>query len=149
VNWDIAVTNRGTGPAVNFVVNETLPSVLQFMSANPDQGTFNVNGQTITFNVGTINPGQVLHLRIQSRVDPNAQPPMSITNVAVADWLSRRLRASANLRITRGRLPSTGERNITTPPPNDAWLPLVGLGILLIPIGSIGYLVYRRRRFAA
>jgi uncharacterized repeat protein (TIGR01451 family) len=149
VNWDIAVTNRGTGPAVNFVVNETLPGVLQFMSASADQGTFNVNGQTITFSVGTINPGQVIHLRIQSRVDPNAQPPMNITNVALADWLGRRLRAAANLRITRGRLPNTGERRITTPPPGDGWLPLVGLGILIIPIGYIGYLVYHRRRSPA
>jgi LPXTG-motif cell wall-anchored protein len=71
---------------------------------------------------------------------------MNVANIAIADWLGRRLRAPANLRVTRGLLPNTGEKGPTIPTPNDVWLPLAGLSILT---ATIGYTIYRRRRSAA
>jgi uncharacterized repeat protein (TIGR01451 family) len=51
------VNNFGPGPATNVVVTHSLPAGTQFVSAESGQGSFDVTPTTVTFNIGTLNPG--------------------------------------------------------------------------------------------
>ncbi len=110
VVYTITVTNKGTLAAQNVVVTDTVPAVLQLLSTSTTQGTVTTSGNTATFNVGTVAPGQVITLIIKAKIRPDAPTPSDVTNTATMGDKS----ASALLRITKGVLPATGE------PPEDA-----------------------------
>jgi uncharacterized repeat protein (TIGR01451 family) len=62
------VTNNGPGIATDVVVTHTLPSGTEFVFASTGQGTFIVTQTpletTVTFTVGTINPGVSVATRV-------------------------------------------------------------------------------------
>ena len=141
VTFTLIVTNQGTAPAASVVVTDPLPNIMTFVSASATQGTYSSSGNVVTFNVGTVQPGQVITLHIVARINANVTPPIDITNNAALDWPggSRRT-GSATVHITRGVLPSTGEH------PDDT---TSSLPLLLISAGVVGAAVYgviRRRR---
>jgi len=141
VTFTLIVTNQGTAPAASVVVTDPLPNITTFVSASATQGTYSSSGNVVTFNVGTVQPGQVITLHIVARINANVTPPIDITNNAALDWPggSRRT-GSATVHITRGVLPSTGEH------PDDT---TSSLPLLLISAGVVGAAVYgviRRRR---
>ncbi|MCC7446898.1 MAG: DUF11 domain-containing protein [Anaerolineae bacterium] len=140
VQFTIAVTNRGTGPAVGLVVNDTLPDSLIFVAARSDQGTVTSAGQVVTFTIGTVNPGQTVRLYITARVNPDLTPPLDVCNNAVLERYAKN--ASSCIRVTRGTLPSTGEHPAATAP-FAAWL--AGLLAIVLLILSAGYLLHRHQ----
>ena len=110
ITFTLTVTNNGTASALNVSVLDPLPNPLIFVSASASQGTFNASGNTVTFAVGTVNPGQLVTLTIVARISPQATPPNNLINVATLhDQHGNQRMASASLHITAGNLPSTGE----------------------------------------
>ena len=65
ITWTISVTNNGEGIARNAVVSDVLRTGLEFVSAS-NGGT--ASGQTVTWNLGDIAPGQSVDLTLDVRV---------------------------------------------------------------------------------
>ncbi|MBO9309783.1 MAG: DUF11 domain-containing protein, partial [Chloroflexi bacterium] len=145
VTYTLTVTNPSNAPASAVVVSDTVPAVLQIISATATQGTFTISGQVVIFNVGTVNPGQVVTLTVTARLRDDAPAPSDVTNTGELRHQTGNPRtSSAVLRITRGRLPATG-----LPPaePSGAAeaLGLLIAGVLLIVSGMLLWSRLRRR----
>lgn len=56
VPYEITVSNPGTASALEVIVNDTLPSGVQYENSNPP-GTFNSATNGITWNLGSLAPG--------------------------------------------------------------------------------------------
>jgi uncharacterized repeat protein (TIGR01451 family) len=112
VTYRITITNQGTaGGQINHVA-DAVPGVLTIVSVSTSQGSSQVNGNTVTWHVGTLNPGQSATMTIVAQVRPGIQPPVDVTNDAVFDDH----KASATFRVTKGELPGTGEHPDEPPP---------------------------------
>jgi uncharacterized repeat protein (TIGR01451 family) len=63
--FDLEVFNPGNAPATNVQVMDRLPPGLDFVSAT-DGGAYDANARSITWNVGTLPPGQrrAMHLKV-------------------------------------------------------------------------------------
>ncbi|MHB8750539.1 MAG: beta strand repeat-containing protein, partial [Aggregatilineales bacterium] len=144
VMFTLTVTNSGTAPAVNVIVTDPLPAQFVYVSATAQQGTFSVSGNTITFNVGTVNPGQVITLTITTRVAASVIPPMTSNNTAtLIDGQGHSSSSSAPIRITAGGLPGTGEHPTDdTGTPSGVWF---GLAALIVLGAAVAARTIRRR----
>jgi uncharacterized repeat protein (TIGR01451 family) len=112
VTYRITITNQGTaGGQINHVTDE-VPGVLTIVSVSTSQGSSQVHGNTVTWNVGILNPGQSATMTIVAQVRPGIEPPVDVTNDAVFDGR----KASATFRVTKGELPGTGEHPDAPPP---------------------------------
>jgi uncharacterized repeat protein (TIGR01451 family) len=77
-SYTISVTNTGNAPANGVVVTDTVPAGLTIVSV---QGTgCSVSGQTVTCNVGTIQPGATITILITVQAGEGACP--NVTNHA-------------------------------------------------------------------
>ncbi len=140
VTFTITVTNKGTAAAPNVTVTDTINPPLIFVSASATQGSFTVTGNVVRFTIGTVNPGQIITLTVVTRVSPDAQPPLDITNLAM---LNNGKTASVTIRLTRGNLPATGEH------PDDNgldWSVVLFLVVGAALLSTAAYLALRRRR---
>jgi uncharacterized repeat protein (TIGR01451 family) len=127
--FTLMVSNNGTVNALAVIVTDALPDPLVFVSATTTQGTFTVNGNTVTFNIGTVAPGQTVTLKIVARARTDVKTPIDTTNIATLNSSGGTRSASAALRITRISLPATGEH------PNE--IPLA-LWLLVALAGGMG-----------
>ncbi len=66
LQYTLAYANNGTVAAANVVVRDTLPAGLSYVSASPSPS--NVSGQTLTWNLGTLNANQSGSMVITTRV---------------------------------------------------------------------------------
>ncbi len=66
LQYTLAYANNGTVAAANVVVRDTLPAGLSYVSANPSPSS--VSGQTLTWNLGTLNANQSGSIVITTRV---------------------------------------------------------------------------------
>ncbi len=141
VLFTITNTNRGSLPATGIVVTDTVPNELEVVSASTSQGAFRINGSTLSFNVGTVNPAQVVTLTISTRVRPDVQPPVDVINTAFLDYKEGpRRSASATLHILRGILPATGEHPDKVSDTTSLW----GLAILCALLVVL-FMIHRRQ----
>ncbi len=81
VAYTISYSNAGPSVARGVVISDTLPSVLDYVSASPAP-TSNANG-VLTWNIGDVGPGQsgTITVQMQSRYD-QALPALDATNQA-------------------------------------------------------------------
>jgi len=131
--FTISIINRGDVPVTSVIVGDPLgdPSenALQISSAAANQGIFTINGQSVLFIIGTINPAQTVTLKVVARVRGNAVPPMDAINTVRFDYAQGPRRVMpATVHITRGNLPATGEHPYDAP---DVLLSLVLSGLLV------------------
>ena len=68
ITWTILLTNNGTGTATNIPVVDTLPDGLRIDSATTSRGTVNISGQTVTFTIDSIGPGETVEMQIVTTV---------------------------------------------------------------------------------
>jgi uncharacterized repeat protein (TIGR01451 family)/gliding motility-associated-like protein len=80
--YTITVRNVGTAPAASVVVTDDLPEGTTFVSANAG-GVHNAG--IVTWNLGTINPGQSQTLTVTVNVRSDIEPGTIIRNVAVVE----------------------------------------------------------------
>ena len=145
VTFTLTVTNNGNSPAPNVIVTDPVPSIFNVLSATSTQGTFVISGNLVTFTVGTVTPGQVITLRVLTRVRSDVVPPVIVTNIATLHSNGNDINTSNNTsvattRITKGVLPGTGEHPDDRPVSPLPWL----AGAVLL-IGVSAY-AWRRRR---
>ncbi len=144
VTFTLTVTNKGSVAAQGVTVVDPIPAPLIVQSATTTQGTYGINANTVTFNIGTVNPGAVITLMVRAKVSTNAPIPSEVINVAtLSDAAGSQRSASATIRVTSGQLPQTGEHPDTSP-----LLPgMIVAGVIAL-LGFAGVTVARRRRRA-
>lgn len=78
IEYSITVLNNGPSTANNVIVTDTLPAGVTVQSIVTSQGSYQQTGNTITFNLGSLNMNDRANIRIT--VIPNAEG--SIENTA-------------------------------------------------------------------
>lgn len=92
VTFDITVTNRGDAPARDTILTDTLPAGLSFVSAD---GGGTSSGSTVTWNLGTLEPGQSRAVKVTAR----ASSAISGENQAMARAYCAEGQASAPVQV--------------------------------------------------
>jgi uncharacterized repeat protein (TIGR01451 family) len=146
VQYTIVVSNANSSALNNVVVTDTLPATFDMLTATTTQGTFLFATDTrlLTFTLGPMQPGQVVTIIIQGRLNNQVQPPNPVRNVAtVCDDANHCAHSASALTTIPGSLPVTGEG----PGPNEILvMVLAGLVslVLLAGLGLAGWRVWRR-----
>lgn len=84
MKYTIGVDNAGPSTATAVKVVDTLPAGVTFVSASPDAGSFTLNGQVLTWNVGNVAPSApVREIDITVQVKP--QTTGQVENTAEVD----------------------------------------------------------------
>ncbi len=68
ITWTITLTNNGTATATDVPVVDTLPDALRVDSATTSKGTVTIVGQTVTFLIDSIAPGETVQMQIVTTV---------------------------------------------------------------------------------
>jgi uncharacterized repeat protein (TIGR01451 family) len=108
VTWRIWVTNPNNVAVSNIVVRDTMPPELEIISTQASLGTVVVNGQVVTWSIGTLGPSQSALLVIVTRLRSNVQPPYEIINEVTFG----KTKASAKI-LSAQRLPDTGDTAVS------------------------------------
>lgn len=138
VVWTITISNPAAIPLTNIVVQDSLASALELLSATASAGTVTTSGQNITYTQASLAPGASATITIRARVRANAAVPFVITNAASMDFDgSPTLRVSSASIASVRSLPTTGE----TP-----WWRLPLLLLLAAGFGMAGTLGVGRAR---
>ncbi|TVR19378.1 MAG: hypothetical protein EA396_12765, partial [Anaerolineaceae bacterium] len=108
VVWTISVINPHGVPLSNVRFVDEMPEQFEIISTeSPPEGELTIDGQTITFNVVTLQAQQTLTIEILTRLRPDVVPPFIVTNLAV---LQGQYRGEAQAEVRSiGELPATGE----------------------------------------
>jgi hypothetical protein len=115
-----------------------MPNEVEITSVSSTSGNVTFNGQNVTFNQGTMAPGESVTITVVTRVRANVNTPFNVNNLATltATELPNPLTAQANL-ISVAELPGTGETPWWRMP-----VLLVAGGVVLLA----GWWVVRRAR---
>jgi uncharacterized repeat protein (TIGR01451 family) len=124
IDWWIDVDNPDTLPLNNVTVTDALAPYMELISADATAGTVTVQGDTITFNIAVLNPGQSVRINIRVRVRGNPLPipyspsqqavctpggPITIDNQTCMDYDGGKMCVQATVYCAPTQLPSTGE----------------------------------------
>jgi LPXTG-site transpeptidase (sortase) family protein len=112
ITFTLTVTNQGNEPAINVHVIDTLPTVLDLLSATATRGTVSTSGRTVTVDLGNVLPGEVIKITIKARVNTSAKSSFTntthLTTDSPTDIISN---DTSGVKIDMGgtpSLPSTG-----------------------------------------
>jgi uncharacterized repeat protein (TIGR01451 family) len=75
VTFTIRVTNEGDATARDVFVNDPIPDYLDILDVSASRGDVAINGKTVVVTIGDLAPGEVVTIRIRTRVNERAQPP--------------------------------------------------------------------------
>ncbi len=152
LTWTITVRNSWTQPMDGVVIQDSVPDTLPIISVTSDRGTLDTQGQVVTVNVGTMNPGDVVTVTLMTGVDPGEGGPASLTNTACATRTGGDPvcdSASVNVGPATGGLPATGIGALPPSAGGGVSLPaLLALGLLL-GLGGAWRAMPRRRLLLA
>ncbi|UCF09108.1 MAG: DUF11 domain-containing protein, partial [Thermoplasmata archaeon] len=84
VMFTITYTNSGTGYAYNVIIEDTIPAYTTFVDSNPLYTS--VDGDTYTWEIGTVAPGTTGYIFINVTVDPGTPDQTVLTNVVVLSY---------------------------------------------------------------
>ena len=149
--WTITVTNNGTGAGSNVLITDTVRSEMRVDGADTPRGTFSISGQTVTFLIPWINPGETVTLHVYTTVITSPLAGSFTNDVTLsgtgADGTAVATSATGSV-LSATSLPSTGY-----PPADDSpssSLPLAGwvalIGVLGVALAGSGWLLSRRTR---
>jgi len=142
LTWILTIINVGNTPGTDVVIADTVPSQLRVDAAAIDYGTYSLSGQTVTFYIPVLNPGQTVMAYIYTTV---LSSPLSVDNTVTIsgmgpDGLVQSDSASAHVEGV-GSLPNTGyppsEPEPTPAAPRSA-LPWVLGSTLLVGLALAG-----------
>ena len=68
LTWIASITNIGTGPGYDIVITDDIQPDLRIDGADTDRGTATIAGQTVTFYISYLNPGESVQARIYTTV---------------------------------------------------------------------------------
>ncbi|MBN2472455.1 MAG: DUF11 domain-containing protein, partial [Anaerolineae bacterium] len=107
ITWVITATNPNSVPLENVVVSDTLRSDLRVDDASTAGGSATISGQTVTFSLGTLAPGQSVRMEIVTTIISGPNMPIGNTASLTADGVER-VTAYAEVFGFPTRLPATG-----------------------------------------
>jgi hypothetical protein len=142
--FSIQVSNptSNTSPVYAAYVTDPMPAFLEVLSATSSRGTFTINGQTVGFAIGNLNPGEEANMTITTRARQDATVPQSAVNVATVGYNGGARSASAPIRLTSGTLPATGEHPDDTFP----YGPVLFVALVAVGVGTV--VTVRRKRIS-
>jgi len=108
ITWTITVTNSGTATGFNIPVVDTLPDILHVDGADADRGTVGIVGQTVTFLIDRLDPGETVELRIYSRILHSPLDGIFTNSAAIVTPEGVMLAGDVGRVSGVGMLPSTG-----------------------------------------
>jgi hypothetical protein len=132
LEWIVTVFNNGTGAGTNVVVSDTLGDELRIDRVESPTGTTSINGQTVTVTIPTLAPGQMVQFSIFTTVLVGGR--VDNTACVTGDNFDGEVCATA---LPVSALPSTGQTPL--------WALTLRSAALVIGVGSLAWLVYRRR----
>ena len=149
VRWAIVVTNPHSVAINNVTFVDSFPSQLEIISTSADNnvGSLTVNGNTVTYSIVVINPGQSVRVNVLTRIRKGTPVPFIITNtVNLTNGLvgsSSSIIASASASVySVGSLPATGFAPVWREPL------LIGITTLLVLFG-VGVVRARQRGYSS
>ncbi len=108
--WTITISNPGSIPINNVQVTDTLPAEVEILSVSASAGSVSHSGQTVSFSIGSLAPGQSVTITVQTRVRDNVAVPFIITNQACMTSTEHPDARCASATLTSvGQLPATGQ----------------------------------------
>ncbi len=137
VIWTINVSNPTSGTMENVVVTDTVPSMFEVVRVSTSQGDASAAGNSITANIGTLEPGESAVINVETVANDLAAPPDSCNVAFVGDVQSN----EACVNVFPEELPALGGGR----PPLDVasgglWLLfVVGAGLFL----TVGWAIFR------
>lgn len=153
VEFQITVTNTGSGNISTTTVKDTLPSYVTFVSG---PGNFDTNSKVLTFTVNNLGAGQSQTFKVQAKVVeqnslPSDQGVVCIVNQASATTNdSKQSSDNSQFCIEKPSQPAPTTKGglkvfpapkvTTTPATGPEMLPLLGL----IPSGALGLFLRRK-----
>jgi hypothetical protein len=142
LTWTITATNSGGTPGYNVKVTDPVIAALKITGADTSQGTFAIVGQMVTFDLGTLMPGQTVTMHVYTVVvgSPSQAIFTNMTCLTASGVGPKCTNAPEIPGISK--LPSTGY-----PQPN-VW-PLIALSagaLFILSLGGLGVIARRRAR---
>ncbi len=148
VRWTIVVTNSHSVAVNNVTFVDNFPSQLEIINASADNavGSLVVNGNTVTYSIVVINPGQSVRVSVLTRIRVGTPVPFIITNtvnLVNGGGSATSIIASASASVASvGSLPSTGFAPVWREPL------LIGMAVLLVLFG-VGVVRVRQRGYGS
>lgn len=75
VEFTLTVGNTGSAAATDVVVTDPIPGFLTVYNATTTRGLISVSGNTVTIEIGTVEPGEIITIVIRTRVNQQVAPP--------------------------------------------------------------------------
>jgi uncharacterized repeat protein (TIGR01451 family) len=135
VTWTVTVSNPNnvTIPQVGYT--DVVPGELEIISVSAESGSIDFSGQTVTFVISSLAPGQSVATTIVTRIRDSVAPGFVIVNTAVLGEPGLPYNGQDSAQVVGATaLPSTGETPL--------WRNMImALGAtLLAAIGILGVL---------
>ena len=137
VTWTLVAANNGTAPLTGVTITDPVNSAFYatVLNATTTQGTSTISGFSVTFNIGTMAPGDTVTMTISARVRDDIHPPIDDRNVAVMHTNEDPGYTATGVVSLVSSLPSTGY------PPQSShvvaswvWLVVLSGGALLLGV---------------
>jgi uncharacterized repeat protein (TIGR01451 family) len=80
IAYTLVATNNGPAPATNVVVQDTIPTTIGFAGSTPAQSS--IVGQVVTWNLGTLAPGQSVSIQVNAQASAGLAGGTQIVNTA-------------------------------------------------------------------
>lgn len=84
VEFTLTVGNNGPGPATDVVVRDPVPGFLTIYNATTTRGLISVSGNTVTIEIGTVEPGEIITIVIRTRVNQQVAPPDNLNTATLS-----------------------------------------------------------------
>lgn len=144
VTFKIIVTNTGGTTIGTVNATDVFPQFVNFVSG---PGSFNQSNRTLSFSVGSLNPGESREFTLAGRIATSGLPSGVACVVNQINVTGDSMQASdvsqlciEQKAVTKGGLPVMPPAKVTvTPPTGPEMLPLIGL----LPAGIGGWFLRR------
>lgn len=154
LDFTIVVGNRGSRAAEDVVMTDSLPAYLDILSVTAGRGDVSVDGNDVTVGIGRVEPGEIIVIRIRTRISARAPAPSIGFNTALITTTSPSDDPVNNRStvvfvivvpgLTPLPVPPTLPRTGAPPAEGGSSLPplvLIGLGLAVL-----GFVIRRRAR---
>ncbi|MBZ0319634.1 MAG: S8 family serine peptidase [Anaerolineae bacterium] len=132
LTWVITLTNVTTQTFNNLTVTDTISPDLRVVNATTASGTAAVSGQTVTFTIPSLAPGQTIQMQIVTTVATSPASGVFVNDAIVtANGITRTAHAEV---LAATGLPATGYPPAKTEQPRDWGLPLgiIAVGVVVL-----------------
>ncbi len=123
ITYTLTYKNIGTGVATNVKITDTIPGDVVFVSSTPNYTS--VSGNTYTWDIGTLNPGDSGTITIVVRVEVGTPDETLLRNFATLDYSDanenpyEQMKDYADVDVTAPVMEFSKTADVTTADPDD------------------------------